>query len=328
MQKVLLILLLSVLSVSAFSQKLEYNAQLYVFGDNREFQSQTSTSQTIFGERASFEIGTTLEKNHHVRIGLNYLYEFGSEMGDKTPKFTAYYNYKDSQKTVYIGAFPRMGLIDFPLVLLSDTLNYYSPNIEGLYGKYNWKWGHECGFVDWTSRQTDTRRETFLAGFSGEIRHKSFFFQNYMTLFHFAGTALSNGTEDVNDNMAAVLYLGSDIDKILPLKKGYIRLGIIESSFRERHEDDKYVNGLSFTGEFYGEVKCFALKATFSEGDGHIITNGDPFYRIGNYIRTDFYWLIINTKHIQAHLNESFHFIDGNDMDSSTQLHLVYKFGN
>ena len=328
MHKLILALLLSISSLYAFSQKLEYNAQLYVFGDNREFQSKTSNSQTIFGERTSFEIGTTMEGIHQFRIGINYLYEFGSEMDDKTPKFTAYYHYEDKQKSVYVGAFPRMGLIDFPLVLLSDTLNYYHPNIEGLYGKYNWNWGHECGFVDWTSRQTDTRRETFLAGFSGEMKHKSFFFQNYMTLFHYAGTALSNGTEDVNDNMAAVIYLGSDLEKILPLKKGYLRLGVIESSYRRRHEENKYVNGMSFTGEFYGEIKCFALKATFSEGDGHIITNGDPFYSIGNYIRTDLFWIFINTKHIQAHFNASFHFVNGDDMDSSQQLHLVYRFGN
>jgi len=328
MHKVFLILLLSIFSISSFSQKLEYNAQLYVFGDNREFQSQTSTSQTIFGERVSFELGTTLEKKHQIRVGINYLYEFGSEMGEKTPKFTAYYHYEDSKKSIYLGAFPRMGLIDFPLVLLSDTLNYYRPNIEGLYGKYNWKWGHECGFVDWTSLQTDTRRETFLAGFSGEIRHKSFFFQNYLTIYHYSTTALSNGTEGVNDNIGGVLYLGSDLDKILPLKKGYIRLGVIESSFRNRHEDNKFVNGVSFTGQFYGEVKSFAIKATFSEGDGHIVSNGDPFYSIGNYIRTDFYWLIIHTKHLNAHLNESFHFINGSDMDTSTQLQLVYKFGN
>ena len=268
-----------------------------------------------------------LEGNHHFRVGLDHLFEFGSEMNEQTPKLIAYYHYEDPKKVFYFGSFPRLHLINFPLALLTDTLNYYRPNIEGFYAGYNWGWGYQHSFVDWTSRQTDTRRETFLAGVFGELRYHSLFFQNYMTLFHYAGRAIHIPDEHVEDNMGMVLYVGSDLNKILPLKKGYIRMGVLESTFRERSTGTGFQNAWSFTGELYGETKNFALRATFSEGDGHHLMNGDRFYDVGNYIRTDIYWKFINGKHIQGRFNLSFHLVNGSDLDQSQQLSVIYHFG-
>ncbi len=323
----LLFILLSL--TFSYAQKLEYKVKFYGFGDNREFQSEKATSQTMLGERTSFELGTTIEGNHQFRVGLDHLFEFGSEIDDQKPKLIAYYHYEDPKKVFYFGAFPRMDLINFPLALLTDTLNYYRPNIEGFLGRYNWSWGHQLGFVDWTSRQTETRRETFLAGFSGEMRYRSLFFQNYLTLFHYAGTAEGTGlSADVEDDMGGVLYLGSDLNKILPLEKGYIKFGVMGSTFRDRHGEDKFISAFSFTGELYGETKNFALRATFSEGDGHHFMNGDRFYDEGNYIRTDVYWKFINAKRIQGRFNLSFHLVDGSNLDQSQQICVLYCFGD
>lgn len=311
-----------------FAQKPEYEVRFHGIGDNREFASNQAYSQTILGERTSFEIGTTLEGNHRFRIGLSHLFEFGSELDEQKPKLTAYYRYQDKQKAFYFGAFPRMDLISFPLALLTDTLLYYRPNIEGLYGRYNWAWGHQSGFADWTGRQTETRREAFLAGFSGEMRYRSFFFQNYLTLYHYAETALELESIHIKDNMGMVLYVGSDLEKIIPLDKFYVKTGMIGSSIRERSVTDGFINALSFTGELYGEKKNFALHATWHEGKGHQLMNGDRFYDCGSYLRTDLIWKFINNEHIQGRFNLSFHLIEGSDLDQSQQLSLVYTFGN
>jgi len=328
MMRSFFVLSLLLIAIASSAQKLEYEVQFYGIGDNREFQSQVANSQTILGERTSFAIGTTLEGNHHFRIGLDHLFEFGSEMNEQIPKLIAYYQYEDERKTFYFGAFPRLHLINFPLALLTDTLNYYRPNIEGMYGRYNWSWGHQDGFVDWTSRQTDTRRETFLAGFSGEMRYRSLFFQNFLTLFHFAGRAIRVPGENVEDDMGAVLYVGSYLDKLLPLQKGYIRLGGLESTFRERHTGTGFQNTWSFTGELYGETKNFALRCTLSEGQGHHLMMGDRFYDVGNYIRTDVYWKFINGEHIQGKFNLSFHVINGSKLDQSQQLSVIYRLAS
>jgi hypothetical protein len=319
---------LFLIPVVSFAQKIEYQVQFHGIGDNREFASNKAYSQTILGERTSFEIGTTLEGNHRFRIGLSHLFEFGSEMDEQKPKLIAYYQYQDQQKAFYFGAFPRMDLINFPLALLTDTLLYYRPNIEGMFGRYNWSWGHQCGFVDWTGRQTESRREAFMAGFSGEMRYRSFFFQNYMTLYHYAETTLELESIHIKDNLGMVLYFGTDLEKVIPLNRAFIKLGILESSIRERSVTDGFNNALSFTGELYGESKNFALHTTIHEGEGHHLMNGDRFYDVDSYLRTDLIWKFINREHIQGRFNLSFHLIEGSDLDQSQQLSLVYKFGN
>ncbi|MEL7589570.1 MAG: hypothetical protein AAGU19_22845 [Prolixibacteraceae bacterium] len=324
----MIFLFLFLSSLISLAQKPEYQVQFYGIGDNREFARSKNYSQTILGERTSFELGTTLEDHHRFRIGLSHLFEFGSEVDEQKPKLTAYYNYHDPEKAFYFGSFPRMDLIDFPLALLTDTLLYYRPNIEGLYGRYSWSWGHQSGFVDWTGRQTDTRREAFLAGFSGDMRLGPFFFQNYLTLYHYAETALEEENIHIKDNMGMVLYLGTDLEKVLPLTKTYLKIGILGSSIRERSVTDGFENALSFKGEFYGESRQFALHATLHQGKGHELMNGDRFYRADSYFRTDLIWKFIQAEHIQGQFNLSFHLVDGRSLDQSQQLSLVYRFGN
>ena len=316
-------------ALSSSAQKLEYQLNLYGFGDNREYQSGVANSQTMMGTHTSFQLGTTLEDHQQIRFGLDQLFEFGSEINEKKPKLIAYYHYtNDSKKEFYFGSFPRMELLkDYPYALLTDTLNYYRPNIEGLYGKYGWNWGHESGFLDWTSRQTMTRRETFLAGLSGEINYHSFFVQHYITLFHYAGTADEKIGDQVEDNFGAVVYLGSHLEKLIPIQKAYIKMGMLESTFRNRAGDDELHNAFSFTGQFYGETKNFALRATWNVGQKHYLMNGDWFYRAHSYVRGDFYWKMITAKCVQVRFNLSYHLVNGKDLDSQQQLSLVYKFG-
>ena len=326
--RLILFATIMLLSVSTFAQKLEYSVLFHGIGDNREYSREYATPQTILGERSSFEIGTTLEEKHQFRVGLSHLFEFGSDINDLKPKLTAYYRYSDNRKTFYFGAFPRMGLINYPVALLTDTINYYRPNVEGMYGEYKWAWGNQSGFVDWTSRQTDHKRETFMAGSSGKIQLSSFFFENYLLMFHYANKGIQLEGEHISDNLGVALFLGSDLEKIIPIKRAYIKVGILESSLRERGITGGYITSLSFIGELYGESKDFALKTTFHQGNGHNLMNGDRFYDAESYLRTDIYWKFINNDNIQGRFNISFHLIDGSTLDQSQQLSLVYKFGN
>ncbi|TDN95739.1 hypothetical protein [Sunxiuqinia elliptica] len=326
MRNVLLIALM-LLAVSGFAQKFEYDVLFHGIGDNREFFSGKAESQTILGERTSFAIGTTLDEKHQFRIGLSHLYEFGSELDDQKPKLTAYYHYEDKQKEFYFGAFPRLGLIDFPLALITDTFLYYRPNIEGLYGKYSWDWGHQAGFVDWTSRQTESKRETFMAGFSGEMGTDYIFFQNYITMFHYAGTANRVEGEHIHDNLGTALFLGTNLDQFLPLSNAYFRLGWMHSKFKIRTVMDDFETANSMLGEFYGELKSFALRSTLHMGEGHHVTNGDRFYDVDNYWRTDVIWRFLSSKHVEGRFNLSFHLVEG-DLDQSQQLSLIYRFGS
>jgi hypothetical protein len=56
--------------------------------------------------------------------------------------------------------------------------------------------------------------------------------------------------------------------------------------------------------------------------------NGDRFYDVDSYLRTDIYWKLISSEHIEGRFNLSFHLIEGKELDQSQQLSLVYRFGN
>lgn len=322
------ITILLILTSALRAQKIEYQVQFQGIGDNREFTPEYSYPQTILGERSSIELGTTIDTLHRFRIGINHLYEFGTEANQVKPKLTAYYRYQDKQNTFFFGAFPRLELIDFPLAMITDTFLYYRPNIEGLYGKHSWRWGHQLGFVDWTSRQTATQRETFMAGLSGEMRFGQFFVQNYINLFHYALTATESPDEHITDNMGAALYLGYNFSKLTGLRQAYLKAGLLRSSIRERGVDDGYTTGNSLNGQLYAEAKRFALRSTFSFGDGHQFMNGDPYYQQDSYVRTDVIWKFLQHKQLQGTFNLSFHLVDGSTLDQQQQLSLIYRFGN
>jgi hypothetical protein len=308
------------------SQNFEYKVLFEGIGDNREFShSNKAESQSILGSRGAFEIG--VEKDgHRLRGGLSQLLEFGSDLDYHKPKLTLYYQFSDEKKDFLFGAFPRRGRIDFPLAMLTDTLLYYRPNIEGMFGEVRWDWGHQNAFVDWVSRQTDVNRENFIVGFSGEIFLKNLFLNNYILMFHDAGPAISIPGDHVKDYLGYALQAGIKTNENAIIN-GYIKAGILGSSFRERRVTDGFENGTSLFAEAKGRYKNFGVKSVLSSGNGHKFKYGDQFYQVDNYWRNDIFWYFINHKQVKGSFNLSFHLIDWKYLDQQQQLSIVYVFG-
>ncbi len=313
------------ISFLAKSQNFEYKVLFEGIGDNREYFSMVAMPQTILGARGAFELGVEMD-GHRLRGGLSYLYEFGAEIDYNPPKLTMYYQFESEKTEFLFGAFPRRGKIDFPLAMLTDTLNYYRPNIEGMFGEVKWDWGHQNGFVDWVSRQTEVNRENFMAGFSGEMGHKNLFFQNHLLLFHDAGPAIDIPGDHIKDYMGFALQAGirtSDESKVF----GELKAGVLSSAFRERGVTGGFINATSFFAEANGKYKNFGIKSVLSSGAGHRFAYGDRFYTAKNYWRTDAIWYFINHEKVQGRFNLSFHVIDWNDLDQQQQLSVIYIFG-
>jgi len=312
--------------IFGLTQNFDYRISFEGIGDNREFFSRKAFSQTILGSRYAFETG--LSHNHHkVMGGLSQLFEFGSDIDYHKPKLTLYYQFIDERKEFKFGAFPRRNTIDFPLAMLTDTLLYYRPNIEGLFGRIEWDWGHQNGFVDWVSRQTATNREKFMAGFSGEIFYKSFFIDNYLLLFHDAGAAIDIPGDHIKDYLGYALQTGirtADISEVI----GRIKVGILGSMFRERNVTDGFIIGHSFFSDLQGRYKNFGINSVLSVGGSHRFAFGDLFYRVNNYWRNDIIWYFINHKNVKGKFNLSFHLINWNDLDQQQQLSIIYIFGD
>ncbi len=324
--KKLLFVLFAFVTFSGIAQNFEYQVLFEGIGDNREYShSNKAESQSILGSRGAFEIG--LEKDgHRIRGGLSQLLEFGSDLDAQKPKLTLYYQFSDKQKDFLFGAFPRRGRIDFPLAMLTDTLLYYRPNIEGMFGEVRWDWGHENAFVDWVSRQTDVNRENFIVGFSGKAEHKNLFIDNYLLMFHDAGPAIKVPGDNVKDYIGYAVQAGIKTNENAVIN-GYIKAGILSSSYRERSVTNGFENGKSLFAEAKARYKNFGVKSVLSSGEGHKFKYGDRFYSVDNYWRTDAIWYFINSEHVKGSFNLSFHLIDWKYLDQQQQLSIIYVFG-
>jgi hypothetical protein len=321
--KVTITVMLLFLILFSEAQKPEFRFTMMGIGDNREFDNGLSRSQTIFGTLGTIEIGTTIEKNS-LFAGISELYEFGSRIDFHLPRLILYYKFENQNKVFQFGSFPRLGMIDFPLAMLADTLQYFRPQIEGMLGKLTGNWGYQLAFVDWTGRQTKTVRESFMAATSGEIKLNKWFFRNYILLNHLAHSAEKPVDQHIRDYFGFALLPG--------IRWGcnkwsgcQLQGGLLTSIYRERSVTDGFLIRNSFLLEGTCCYSNFTLLNTLHMGKSLQFALGDPLYRSTSYLRSDFIWNFINFKNVKARFNWSFHWIDWSGLDNSQQLTLIYK---
>ncbi|WP_017259875.1 hypothetical protein [Pedobacter arcticus] len=307
-----------------FAQQLEGAIDFHGFVDNREYAKTDRFSPTYFGARFSPEIGLLIDSVHRFRVGVNMLKTFGSK--DFTDKVDAvvYYQYQKQKHTFFIGAFPRVGLIDdYPIALLSDTLNYFRPNIEGMLYQYQTAEFKQNIWIDWTGKQTATDRETFLFGFSGKYEPGIFYLSHYAYMFHNALSEISLPNQHLEDNGAVQLQFGLDLGKRTFLDSLTISAGPMISIERTRN-----ITGIQtpkgFISYLYAGYKQFSLKNTFYAGEGHHLINGDLFYSAKQYDRLDLGWTPISYKNVEGGFVLSFHFLD-NIINSQQAFSLRYR---
>ena len=325
MRKIPIFLLLIFSTAFLKAQNLEYQVLFEGIGDNREFTPSYATPQTILGTRGAFEVGVNFD-NHRLCGGLSHLFEFGSDLDAQKPKLTLYYQFQETNKEFLFGAFPRRDKIDFPLAMLTDTLLYYRPNIEGMFGKISWDWGHQLGFVDWIGRQAEVQREQFMAGSSGEIRHKNLFLQNHILMFHNAHDKMHLPDQHIEDYFGFTIQGGFRTSENLPFQ-GTFKAGILTSFYRERGIMEDFLSVSSFFAEASMGYKNFGIKSVMNLGGGHRFMFGDPYYRATNYSRTDFIWYFINHPKVKGKFNWSIHIPDWETVDQQQQLSIIYIFG-
>jgi len=154
-----------VLSLAVKAQLADFYIGFDGILDNRELTTPYVKSQTIFGARINPGVSFGFDSYHSVNLGINYMYEFGGELFGVEPQLDLYYNFKSEHFNFLVGSFPRKDLMDYPLMLLTDSLDYYRPNMEGASVSFAWEWGDAHAWIDWTGRITTETREEYLAGF-------------------------------------------------------------------------------------------------------------------------------------------------------------------
>ncbi len=325
---ILFIGLVLIASLKLSAQELEGSLNYFGFVDNREYIKSGRFSQTIFGNRLSPEIGLRLDSIHRFRLGFNALYEFGSQRGNFADKIipVVYYQYQQKQVNFFIGTFPRLNLLDdYPRALLKDTLNYYRPNVEGMLAKFETKMFKETIWIDWTSRQTDLDRETFLFGLSGKYQSGNFFISHYAYMFHNAGAAIAVPGDNLQDNGAALVKLGLDFSKKSFLDSIKISAGAM-MSFERTRSISEFKTPIGFIADLHLGYKKFSVTNTFYKGEGHGLIYGDQFYTAKTYDRIDLGWAPISFKNIEGKFVFTYHFADG-ITDNQQAFFLRYKIG-
>lgn len=311
-------------SLSGAAQKPFSRFTLEGIGDNREFHNGKSRAQTILGTLGSAEAGLTIDR-HSLVAGFSELYEFGSSIDFHQPRLILYYVYDDAGNSFRFGSFPRRGTIDFPLAMLADTLLVYRPQIEGMAGQLHGAWGHQAAFVDWTGRQTETVREAFMAGTSGEVKKGDWFLQNFILLDHLAHTSVRIPDQHIKDHLGYALLPGIRWGRENSIQ-GEAKAGLFSSIYRERSVTNGFESSYAFHFDGEGHYKNLGLKTTLHTGDPLEFAHGDPFYRFDHYLRTDAIWNFINHKNIRGRFNWSLHWVDFKTLDQSQQMTIICTF--
>ncbi len=305
-----------------YAQNVTWKAGFDGFADNREYSKKIHYPQTMFGARAKFGGNINFEENHNLFLGVNYLYEFGAtNKSIENLDFTLYYKFQKEHFRFLTGTFPRAGLLNYPIALLTDTLLYYQPNIEGLYFEWYNRYFNQNIWIDWTGRQDDYMRETFMAGSSGLLKIGKFYVENYLLLYHHALQRIPDQSQHINDYLGFDIGGGIDLTSTFNVDSLSISVYNIRSFFRDRgdgilHKPNGFIFNLNF------EYKKVGTNLLWYKGERQHFFWGDTFYRTPNYARWDFnIFLFKSSALIKSFVRWSLHFTEG-EIDNSQQFYI------
>ncbi|MFO7852340.1 MAG: hypothetical protein ACQERS_09045 [Bacteroidota bacterium] len=315
-QFVLVLLLLS--KASAFAQSFGWNAGFDGFLDNREYYS-INNAQTFFGSRAWGEIGADLREHHSFRVGLNYLYEFGHDTDAHLPDVTMYYQYGSKKILFLIGSFQRRDILEYPLAFLSDSLDYFQPNVQGIYASYTGNNWHQGIFIDWIRRKTDDRHEQFVFGLSGRLRHGVFFMENHIMMAHLSKNGIPDPDFHLRDNGGINVSLGLNFSRYCLFDTLVLKAGSLVSLDRIRELGSGWQAHVGFLGQVSARYRMLGIDVLYYSGEGHKFLFGDPFYILNNYGRLDLYVMPFMKDNINLKINFGTHLANG-QLDYSQRL--------
>lgn len=327
MKKLFLPVIFLFLLPAVHAQTLGWRANVFGFADNREYHSTVQIPQTIYGIQFAPELYLTFDSVHSLNIGMNALKEFGSlPQVDKMIPYL-YYALNGKEFDFYFGVFPRNKFLgDSPKVIYYDSLQYYRPYISGLYWTYHKGNFNQSLYLDWTSRQTDTQRETFIMGTKGSYNYKMFFLKNHMYMYHRAGAGIPAEGEHLRDNGVAVVTMGLDASDHTFLDLLKFSISGIRSFERERHVTD-WITPTGMIIDLDIEYKNFGINNTLYHGEGHHLDWGDPFYRLKQYDRLDMFYKILRSKRVAGSFTYSLHFAEG-EISHQQQFHLTVNLSS
>jgi len=307
---------------SGFSQEILYKVGLHNFFDNNEFADcPVGTSQTMAGVHVAPQIGLGFDTKHRIFAGVDAMHEFGSDKTFGYHDLIAYYELDNNPFRFYMGAFPRkLALNKYPLFFFEDSILNYRPIMTGLFWEYYSKKGDFMNvWLDWTSRQTFSNRETFFMGWSGRYNRNILYGQHFGYMFHFAATMDPEQHTPVHDNGRLWTALGLDLSSKTSLDELDINVGWAIGLERNRANDAGWNNPQGLLSHVRVEYRGIGIFNTYYKGGGHgkfydeygsQLYWHDRLYRASRYDRLDGYIYFMKTDVVTLKFIFSLHFVD------------------
>lgn len=304
------------------AQRLLWSAEIVPYFDNREYSDERMTSETLFATRLTPTIG--VEWNGHCIVaGMSWIQPIDSRIELSRLKPTLYYRYDTQPFTIAMGLFPRTLLIE-PLddFVQSDSLAFFSPNIQGALFQHRSRLGYIEALVDWRGLPTETTREAFMVAAQGRI--------NITSWLCMGGTAVMNhlarakdelpGMEThVTDNVMLRPYIGVNLAHYTPLDSLMIRCGYLATLDRERGVTD-WLTSHALVADVTAEWRFLGIRNKFYYGTaaqplynkmGNTLYMGESYYSAPWHNRLDIYGYIFRNSFVNCFASINFHFTPG-----------------
>ena len=312
------IILLTLALSPGLAQKPHFYLGFDQILDNREYFTEYGYPQTIFGARINPGLSFGFDSVHQIHVGINYMYEYGGELLGVTPQIDLYYSYRSDHIDFFAGSFPRNELMDYPLMLLTDSLNYYRPNMEGASIRFSWEWGTIHAWVDWMGRETEQVRESILAGGDATLRSGIFYLKAITTRGHLAHTTVDGDTSSIRNDGSLVLMGGVDLSERVRLDRIDISSGWVSNFMFDSQMPINWNHGWLTKIDLRKEI--FGMGGTWYMGEPSQLVYGDRLYSHGNYGRLDLYIDPFRNPRIDSRIGWSFHYLPGEGLYHSQQL--------
>jgi len=302
------VLLLCLIFGQTFS--IEYRVAVESVLDNKEYGGYPAEDGTLFFVRNETEIGIKVDEgqNHQLRSGFSYLQEFGAPESADNFHLLLYYQYRDDNLFFRIGSFPRASSLSLPDWFFNDSAAYFRPFIHGAVvnaAKWNTTFN---AWVDWTSRQTDEIRETFLFGGGVRYDYDIYFVKQEFIMYHRAAPGVALENDHVWDNGGLSGGAGASFREISFIDSVILGFGGLMSLDRYRGDGNWHTPAGGYINASASK-SFFTARGFFYNGKSQRMHFwGDPFYTVPTFGRLDLAVNFIKNQAVSAKFFQSMHF--------------------
>lgn len=339
--KLKILTLFILISSTISAQKFIYDVDFLTFFDNRESHIPSYPSKTLFGTRLSPEIGVefndSIYGNHQLIAGVSYIQPFGSTWRDIRLNPTIYYRYRQNGFNVSLGFIPWRNLrTSLPNYLFSDSLTYFSPNIQGVHFGYTSRHGFAEFIADWRGMQSIETREAFRLLLTGEYHYQWFFTGGNAQLNHLANRLNPPVRDGVCDDITAQPFIGFNFSQLTPLDTLALRTSYIFSYQRDRKSNQLFINH-GFLAEFSIKWRFLAAENTLYIGDplmplypqyGSLLNQGESIYQHRIYNKTNFSVYILQFPFVDVRFSWNLHYAQNQPLAHQQLLTAHFNLNN